>query len=137
MKSNLTVNYGITYSVSAPFKEKFNEIQTLIPGEQSVVFPGSPTGWLFPGDPGVPSTLAPTRWNNFGPRVGIAYSFGDHDGTLGKILGKPGTTSIRAGWGMFYTALEGATDFNEIGDAPVSYTHLDVYKRQRDSPWAT
>jgi hypothetical protein len=118
VKSNLTVNYGITYSVSAPFKEKFNEIQTLIPGEQSVVFPGSPTGWLFPGDPGVPSTLAPTRWNNFGPRVGIAYSFGDHDGTLGKILGKPGTTSIRAGWGMFYTALEGATDFNEIGDAP-------------------
>jgi hypothetical protein len=118
VKSNLTINYGITYSVSAPFKEKFNEIQTLIPGEQSVVFPGSPTGWLFPGDPGVPSTLAPTRWNNFGPRVGIAYSFGDHDGTLGKILGKPGTTSIRAGWGMFYTALEGATDFNEIGDAP-------------------
>src|SRR5271170_6009931 len=37
---------------------------------------------------------------------------------IGKILGKPGTTSIRAGWGMFYTALEGATDFNEIGDAP-------------------
>jgi hypothetical protein len=118
VKSNLTINYGITYDVSAPFKEKFNEIQTMIPGEQSVVFPGSPTGWLFPGDPGVPSTLAPTRWNNFGPRVGLAYSFGDHDGALGKILGKPGTTSIRAGWGMFYTALEGATDFNEIGDAP-------------------
>jgi hypothetical protein len=118
VKSNLTINYGLTYSVSAPFKEKFNEIQTLIPGEQSVVFPGSPTGWLFPGDPGVPSTLAPTRWNNFGPRVGIAYSFGDHDGMLGKILGKPGTTSIRAGWGMFYSQLEGATDFNEIGDAP-------------------
>lgn len=117
-KSNLTINYGIRYDVSAPYKEKFNEIQTIIPGEQSVVFPGSPKGWLFPGDPGVPSTLAPTRWNNFSPRLGIAYSFGDHDGTLGKILGKPGTTSIRAGYGMFYTAFEGATDFNEIGDAP-------------------
>ena len=118
MKSNLTFNYGLRYDVSAPWKEKYNQIQTLIPGEQSVVFPGSPTGWVFPGDPGVPSTLAPTRWNNFAPRLGLAYSFGDYDGLLGKILGKSGSTSLRAGWGIFYSTFEGATDFNEIGDAP-------------------
>jgi hypothetical protein len=118
VKSNLTFNYGLRYDVTAPWKEKYNQIQTLIPGEQSVVFPGSPLGWVFPGDPGVPSTLAPTRWNNFAPRLGVAYSFGDYDGVLGKIFGKSGTTSIRAGWGMFYTTFEGATDFNEIGDAP-------------------
>jgi hypothetical protein len=118
VKSNLTFNYGLRYDVSSPWKEKYNQIQTLIPGEQSVVFPGSPTGWVFPGDPGVPSTLAPTRWNNFAPRLGLAYSFGDYDGLLGKILGKSGTTSIRAGWGIFYSTFEGATDFNEIGDAP-------------------
>ena len=106
------------YDVSAPWHEKYNEIQTLIPGEQSVVFPGTPVGWVYPGDPGVPSSLAPTRWNNFAPRLGLAYSFGDHDGMLGKVLGKPGTTSIRVGYGMFYTSFEGATDFNEIGDAP-------------------
>jgi hypothetical protein len=62
--------------------------------------------------------LAPTRWNNFAPRLGLAYSFGSHEGTLGRLLGKPGSTSIRVGWGKFYTALEGATNFNEIGDAP-------------------
>jgi hypothetical protein len=118
VKSNLTFNYGLRYDVSAPFKEKYNEIQTIIPGEQSQVFPGSPTGWVFPGDKGVPSTLAPTRWNNFAPRLGVAYSFGDQNGVLGKILGKPGTTSIRAGWGLYYATFEGATDFNEIGDAP-------------------
>jgi hypothetical protein len=118
IKSNLTLNYGLRYDVSSPWREKYNEIQTLIPGEQSLVFPGSPIGWVYPGDSNVPSTLAPTRWNNFGPRVGLAYSFGDHAGTLGKILGRPGTTSIRAGFGVFYTAFEGATDFNEIGDAP-------------------
>ncbi len=118
VKSNLTFNYGLRYDVSSPWKEKFNQIQTLIPGEQSVVFPGSPTGWVFPGDPHVPSTLAPTRWNNFAPRLGVAYSFGDHDGMLGKLLGKSGNTSIRAGWGIFYSTFEGATDFNEIGDAP-------------------
>src|SRR5271170_1734303 len=118
VKSNLTFNYGLRYDVSQPWKEKYNQIQTLIPGEQSVVFPGSPTGWVFPGDPGVPPSLAPTRWNNFAPRLGLAYSFGDYDGMLGKILGKPGSTSIRAGWGIFYSTFEGATDFNEIGDAP-------------------
>jgi Carboxypeptidase regulatory-like domain len=131
VKSNLTFNYGLRYDVSAPWKEKYNQIQTLIPGEQSVVFPGSPTGWVFPGDPGVPSTLAPTRWNNFAPRLGLAYSFGDYDGLLGKILGKPGSTSIRAGWGIFYSTFEGATDFNEIGDAP-----FGNYTTQNESTFA-
>jgi len=118
IKSNLTLNYGLRYDVNSPFYEKYNEIQTIIPGQQSIVFPGSPTGWLFPGDSGVPRSLAPTRWTNFAPRLGLAYSFGDHEGTLGKILGKPGSTSIRAAWGIFYTTFEGSTDFNEIGDAP-------------------
>src|ERR1700682_76150 len=121
---NLTFNYGVRYDVSAPWHEKYNEIQTLIPGLQSVVFPGSPTGWVFPGDPNVPRTLAPARWNNFAPRLGLAYSFGEHEGMMGKLLGKPGTTSIRVGFGMFCTAFEGATDFNEIGDAPFgNYTN--------------
>jgi Carboxypeptidase regulatory-like domain len=118
VKPNLTFNYGLRYDVSSPWREKYNQIQTLIPGEQSVVFPGSPLGWVFPGDPGVPSTLAPTRWNNFAPRVGLAYAFGDHEGLLGKMLGRQGSTSLRVAWGMFYSGFEGATDFNEIGDAP-------------------
>jgi hypothetical protein len=115
---NLTLNFGLRYDVSSPWWEKYNEIQTLIPGEQSVVFPGSPTGWVFPGDPGVPRTLAPTTWNNFGPRFGLAYAMGDHEGLLGKLFGKAGASSIRAGYTLSYSALEGATDFNEIGDAP-------------------
>src|SRR5208282_2732840 len=118
VRSNLTLNYGLRYDVSSPWWEKYNEIQTLIPGEQSLDFPGSPLGWVFPGDPHVPRTLAPTRWNNFSPRLGLAYSFGDHEGVLGKILGPSGSTSIRVGYGIFYTGFEGATDFNEIGDAP-------------------
>ena len=118
VKPNLTLNFGVRYDASSPWLEKYDEIQTIIPGEQSVVFPGSPEGWLFPGDPHVPRTLAPTRWNNFSPRFGLAYSFGDHDGAMGKLLGKSGTSSIRVGYALSYTAFEGATDFNEIGDAP-------------------
>jgi hypothetical protein len=131
IRSNLTLNYGLRYDVSAPYHEKFNEIQTIIPGEQSVVFPGSPTGWVFPGDPGVPSSLAPTRWDNFAPRLGLAYSPGGYDGILGKLLGKPGATSIRVGWGIFYSTFEGATDFNEIGDAP-----FGNYTGQNESTFA-
>ncbi len=118
VRSNLTLNYGVRYDVSSPWWEKYNEIQTIIPGEQSTVFPGSPQGWLFPGDAHVPRTLAPTRWNNFAPRLGMAYSFGEHDGFLGSLLGKAGSSSLRAGWTLSYSAFEGATDFNEIGDAP-------------------
>ena len=118
VKPDLTLNYGLRYDVSSPWWEKYNQIQTLIPGEQSVVFPGSPKGWVFPGDPHVPRTLAPTRWNNFAPRLGLAYSFGDHEGALGKLFGKSGSSSLRAGYALSYSAFEGATDFNEIGDAP-------------------
>ncbi|HYB76580.1 MAG TPA: TonB-dependent receptor [Candidatus Bathyarchaeia archaeon] len=118
VRSNLTLNYGLRYDVSSPWYEKYNEIQTIIPGEQSVVFPGAPQGWLFPGDPHVPRTLAPTRWNNFAPRAGLAYSFGSHDGALGKLLGNAGSSSLRIGYTLSYAVFEGATDFNEIGDAP-------------------
>ena len=128
---NLTLNFGLRYDVSSPWWEKYNEIQTLIPGEQSVVFPGSPKGWVFPGDPGVPRTLAPTRWNNFAPRFGLAYALGDHDGVLGKLFGKAGASSIRAGYALSYSALEGATDFNEIGDAP-----FGNYTGQNESTFA-
>src|SRR6185437_5723667 len=66
----------------------------------------APTGWVVPGDPGIPSTLAPTRYNNFGPRIGIAYSPNFSDGFLGKLTGGPGKTSIRAAFGIFYTSIE-------------------------------
>jgi hypothetical protein len=108
LRSNLTLNYGLRWDVSTPWSEQHNQLETIVPGLQSKVFPGSPTGWVFPGDPGIPSTLAPTRYNNFGPRFGLAYS-------------PYGKTSIRAGYGVFFTAFEGSTNFNEIGDAPFGF----------------
>ena len=115
--SNLTLNYGLRWEFATPWYEQHNEIETIVPGLQSKVFPNSPVGWVFPGDPGIPKTLAPIRYNNFAPRIGLAYSPSGGDGWLGKLTGA-GQTSIRAGFGMFYTSFEGATDFNEIGDAP-------------------
>lgn len=118
VRSNLTLNYGLRWEFSTPWSDKYNGIQTLVPGEQSVVFPGSPAGWVFPGDPGIPTTLAPTRYNNFAPRIGLAYSPNATDGILRKLLGAPGQSSIRAAYGIFYSTFEGTTTFNEIGDPP-------------------
>src|SRR5262249_15622819 len=68
--------------------------------------------------PGVPSTMGWTRYTNFAPRLGVAWSPSTDGGFLAKLLGGAGKTSIRAGAGMFYTAYEDATSFNASGDAP-------------------
>jgi Carboxypeptidase regulatory-like domain/TonB dependent receptor len=115
---NLTLNMGLRWEVSMPWYDTQGKIQTFIPGQQSVVFPGSPKGLVFPGDPGVPKTLAPTRYNNFGPRLGLAYSPDFSDGVLGKVFGGPGKTSIRASYGIYYTSVEDLNLFFEVADAP-------------------
>jgi hypothetical protein len=115
---NLTFNYGLRWEFSQPWYDTQGKIETLIPGKQSVLFPGAPTGWLVPGDPGIPKTLAPTQYHDFSPRIGFAYSPGWDSGFLAKLTGGPGKTSIRAGYGLFYTAFEDLTQFQEIGDAP-------------------
>jgi hypothetical protein len=118
IKPNLTVNYGLRYEVSQPWYDARDEIQAFDPAVQSVKFPNAPRGWVFPGDPGIPRTLSPTRWHNFAPRTGVAYSPGFSDGPLRKIFGGPGKTSIRAAYGIFYTSVEEEPLFFELGDVP-------------------
>ncbi|MGD0227960.1 MAG: carboxypeptidase regulatory-like domain-containing protein [Terriglobia bacterium] len=118
---NLTLNYGLRWEVSSPWWEAHNEWEALIPGCQSKEFPGSPVGWCFPGDPGIPSTLAPTRLNNFAPRLGVAYSPHADGGFLGKLVGGAGQSSIRAGFGVYFTSFENRILEQESGDAPYGY----------------
>ena len=118
VKSNLTLNLGLRWEVSMPWYDTQGKIQTFVPGLQSTTFPLSPTGLVFPGDPGIPKTLAQTKYNNFGPRLGLAYSPGFSDGILGKIFGGPGKSSIRASYGLYYTSVEDLNLFYEVADAP-------------------
>jgi len=118
---DLTLNYGLRWEVSSPWWEAHNEWEALIPGCQSKEFPGSPVGWCFPGDPGIPSTLAPTRHNNFAPRLGFAYSPHASNGFLGKLVGGSGQTSIRGAWGVYFTSFENRILEQESGDAPYGY----------------
>jgi len=101
-----------------PWYDTQGKIQTWVKGEQSTVFPKSPLGLVYPGDPGIPKTLAPTRYNNLGPRLGLAYSPGFSEGVLGKVFGGPGKSSIRASYGLYYTSVEDLNLFYEVGDAP-------------------
>jgi hypothetical protein len=121
---SLTLNYGLRWDRIEPWYEKYNQIATFVPGKQSVVFPGAPAGILYPTDPGVPRTLAPPGNLDFAPRIGLAYSPDvSGDGVLAKILGGPGKTSIRASYGMFYTAIEALTIGVMSANAPYGTTY--------------
>jgi len=116
-RPDLTINYGLRWEVAQPWSDARNRIQTFIPGQQSTVFTDSPTGWLFPGDKGIPSTLGPTRWNNFAPRLGLAYSPSFENGMLQKLL-PAGKSTIHAAVGEFFTTLDTTSGDFETGDAP-------------------
>ena len=118
VKPNFTLNLGLRWEVSMPWYDTQGKIETIVPGLQSVQYPTAPLGWVVPGDPGIPSTLAPTHYINFAPRVGLAYSPGFTGGILGKIFGGPGKTSIRASFGIYYTSIEDLNLFYEVGDPP-------------------
>ncbi len=123
VKPNLTLSYGLRWDVLPPWYEKYNQVQTLVLGQQSVVYPGAPEGLVFPGDRGIPRTLAPTKYSNFAPRVGLAYSPNFQNGLLAKIFGGSGTTSVRVGFGTFYTAIEGLSAGIMSANPPYGYDY--------------
>ena len=138
INSSLTLNYGLRWDRIEPWYEKYNQIATFIPGEQSVVFPGAPAGILYPTDPGVSRTLAPPGNRDFAPRIGLAYSPNvSGDGLLAKILGGPGKTSIRASYGMFYTAIEALTIGVMSANAPYGTTYTSPAPPLFATPFVT
>jgi hypothetical protein len=93
----VTLNYGLRWEPFFP-QQLVNgavyqfSMDRFRAGTKSTVFPNGPAGLYFPGDPGFPSQAGmPTDWNNFGPRVGIAW---DPTGS--------GQTSVRAAYGKSY-----------------------------------
>ena len=132
VRPNLTVNYGLRWDLIQNWYEKNNETSdTFIVGEQSKVYPTAPLGFVFAGDPRpgggkIPRTVSNTPYHNFAPRIGIAYSPSADSGILHRLLGGPGTTSIRAAYGMFYAdnggyqayLIQGAPPFVAVWSSP-------------------
>jgi Carboxypeptidase regulatory-like domain len=108
VKPGLTLNLGLRWELMQYWSEKYNQIPAMVVGQQSKVFTQAPAGIVYPTDIGIPNTLVPQR-NRFSPRVGLAYSPSKSTGLLGKIIGGPGETSVRAGFGIYYAEIQGNT----------------------------
>ncbi len=124
VRSDLTLNAGLRWDIIEPWSEKNHQLQTYIPGRQSVLFPGAPPGFVVAGDPGIPQTIAPTSFKNFAPRIGVAY--GPHAGHgFGHFLfGDSGHSSIRASYGIFYTAFPGLSAGLMYAVPPFGFNYL-------------
>jgi hypothetical protein len=81
LSPKLTLYGGIRYEFQAPYTETNNGESNLDIATQSLLLAGRGSN---------SAALVNTRWNNFGPRLGIAY----------QINSK---TVIRAGYGFFYS----------------------------------
>jgi len=108
VKQGVTLNYGVRMDMMRYWYEKYNQIPTLVQGEQSQVFPDAPLGEVYPTDKGVPRTLVPGK-ERISPRIGLAWSPAIKNGWVEKLTGGPGRTSIRAGFGVFYSVIQGNT----------------------------
>jgi hypothetical protein len=85
-------------------------VNCFLPGEQSTVFPGSPTGLVFPGDPRCnKGGGVTTRYDHFAPRFGFVYS-----------PGNSGKWSISAGFGLYYNRTEEELALQNLGAVPFS-----------------
>ncbi len=134
---SLTLNYGLRWDRIEPWYEKYNQISTFEAGQQSQAFPGAPAGILYPTDPGVGRTIAPPG-EEFSPRIGIAFSpRGDANSFLGRLIGGSGQTSIRAGFGMFYTGIEALSVSVAAGNAPYGTTYTSPAPPLFSDPFVT
>jgi hypothetical protein len=122
--SNLTINVGLRWDYIMPFWEKYNNIQTIIPGRQSVLYPGAPEGLLVPGDPGIPRSISPSKGDNFAPRIGIAFAPRFDRGILKAVFGDGEKSSLRASYGIFYTAFPGLSAGVMYAVPPFGYNYL-------------
>ena len=136
-RSDLTINAGLRWDIIAPWSEKYHQLQTYIAGEQSTLYPGAPEGFVVAGDPGVPSTIAPTSYKNFAPRIGFAYSPNFDQGFLSKVFGSGGQSSIRASYGIFYTAFPGLAAGIMYSVPPFGFNYLSPGRPLFASPFIT
>lgn len=90
VNQDLTLNLGLRYDIFTPFTERYDRQLNFVPEQNALVRAGG----------GVPRGLRNTDKNNFGPRIGFAWSGLKSDKTF----------VVRGGYGLLF-----ATDAANIG----------------------
>ncbi len=138
LSKELTLSLGLRWEYTSPITDKFDRVAYYRPGAISeiltsgqlrdfdtgapvVVPPGgrAPSGLVYVGDADpllggtVPRGGVNKDWNNFAPRIGIAFSPSSSNGLLGSLFGT-NKTVIRAGFGVFYGSIIGDTALQQL-----------------------
>jgi Carboxypeptidase regulatory-like domain/TonB dependent receptor len=103
VNQRLTLNLGVRWDPYFPYYDRQGRVVCFEPGAKSQRYPNAPAGMLYGGtnhDPGCPvGGSDPNVWN-IAPRIGFAHR-----------LTEDGKTSLRGGYGHFYTPIQ-ASAFN-------------------------
>jgi outer membrane receptor protein involved in Fe transport len=110
VRPNLTLTVGIRWDPNLAPASKDGRGAVYNPGQQSTMYPGAPNGLVFPGDKGVPNSLATNTYGYWEPRVAVAYQASPK-------------TAFRAGYGLFTAPLPYSA-YNHVADvSPFSPTY--------------
>jgi hypothetical protein len=124
LRENLTLNYGLRWDRIAPWSEKYNQISTFVPGAQSESSPARRRAFSIPAIPAFPTRSPPSANSISPPRVGLpGLRRPPMAAWVEKILGAPGTTSIRTSFGNFYTAIDALSISVLAANAPYGTTY--------------
>ncbi len=113
LSPSLTLNFGLRLDPWLPYTDELARITCVVPGSSSARYPNAPLGMLFAGDQGCPDGGTPTRFWNWAPRFGFAWSPGGHS-----------AWSIRGGYGIFVEQPETVLYNRFVDNAPFAPTVL-------------
>lgn len=127
VRPNLTVTLGVRWDPNLAPASRDGRGAVYNPGQQSSMYPNAPNGLVFPGDKGVPDSLAENTYGYVEPRIAVAYQMTPR-------------TAFRAGFGMFTAPLP-YSSYNHVADvSPFSPTFVlngsDTNPIDFSNPWA-
>lgn len=123
LSSGLTLNLGLRYDLETPFNERFDRLSYLDFNQTAPIPNGTQVRGvvLHAGRNGRDRNQLEPDWNNFGPRIGFAYS----------VTSK---TVIRGGYGLYYSFQSGYTAPGSFGTAGFQATTQWIASRDGVTP---